>query len=443
MGGALAKPIGLLRVHADAMGIAALHPSYGLILQSYSTTQGHVFGMTPKFVYLDTNDFSDLSEPESRLKEADKVILEALRKARSSGRATFFISPIHISEAVHASETHKEDAVRRATLMRELGGENFLRFPVDICKIELARIFAGEEHARCSIEEITSKPNEWFGTAIPTEGLTDRRKEVSEAIENALQGLNRKDRRRRRSELDLKKKSSHTIIRSLFKEGLRNSPPNNIPVSLMNPDLALDWYLGTATDTEFRSHSVQLLSDPYLLFKHFVDELGHREQLYNIVRDQGLKWSELIEIGMSQMAPILAEAKKRNTPVDLRSTISQITSGAFWQKVVGSLAEADLAHLSEREIIEAKEKSPSTSVFIHAVLESVFVRLQSTQARVAGGNLQPAQVKISDYADFMHAIYAPYFDVFRCDTRFGAVLRSHPATRGKIASKRGDLINML
>src|ERR1700733_5874467 len=185
-----------------------------------------MLGMTPKFIYLDSNDFSDLSEPESRLKEADKAILEALRKARSTGQATFFISPIHISEAVHASETHKEDAVRRAKLMQELGEGNLLRLPVDICKMELARAIAGEKQVRCSLEEIASKPNEWFGIPIPTGGLSDRRKEIDDAIENALRGLSRNDRRRRRSELNLKKKSSHVAIRGLVKEGLRNSPPS-------------------------------------------------------------------------------------------------------------------------------------------------------------------------------------------------------------------------
>jgi hypothetical protein len=399
--------------------------------------------MPPKFVYLDTNDFSDLSKPESRLSDADKFILDTLRKALSTGRATFFISPIHISEAVHASETHKEDAVRRAQLMRELGGENLLRFPTDICKTELARGFSGEEPVPCSLKEIASKPNEWFGTPATTDDLSNRRKEIQDAIENALQGLNRKDRRRRRSELDLKKKSSHATIRSLVKDGLRNSLPSNIPVSLMNPDLALDWYLGTATDVEFRSNSIQLLKDPYLLFKYFIDELGHREQLYNIIRNQGLKWSDLIESGMSQFAPLLAEAKMKSIPIDLRSMISQMTSELFWQKVIGSLAEVDLRHLSESEIVRVKEKSPSTSVFIHAILETLFVRLQSTQARAAVGNLQPAKVKISDYADFMHATYAPYFDIFRCDSTFGAVLKSHPTVRDKIASKRGDLLGLL
>ena len=42
----------------------------------------------------------------------------------------------------------------------------------------------------------------------------------------------------------------------------------------------------------------------------------------------------------------------------------------------------------------------------------------------------------------LHAIYAPYFDIFRCDTRFGAVM-SHSTVRDKIASKRSDPLNLL
>jgi hypothetical protein len=198
-----------------------------------------------------------------------------------------------------------------ATLMRELGGNNLLRFSTDICKIELTRALSSEHPAPCSFDEITSKESEWFGMLTPMDNLDDRRREVHEAIESALRGLNRKDRRRRRSELDPKKKSSHATIRALIKDGLRNSPLSKIPISLMNPDLVLDWFLGTATDAEFRLNSIRLLSDPYLLFKYFIDELGHREQLYNIIRNQGLKWSEFIQIGMSQMAPLLAEAKKQ------------------------------------------------------------------------------------------------------------------------------------
>jgi hypothetical protein len=375
--------------------------------------------MDPKLVYLDANDFSDLSKPENELSSSDKAILELLRDAKRNGAARFFVSPVHLSEAVHASDTYKDAAVRRATLMQELGAGNILQFPLNICKIELARAFADGGRVQCSLAEVTSKPNEWFGMSIPTDNLKERRTEIDAKIDTALRNLNRAERRRQKSKLNPNKASSQLYIRSLVKEGLSQPSSNNFPVDLMNPDLVLNWYLGDASDEEFRKNSVRVLSDPYLLFKYFIDEFGHRESLYRVIRDQGEKWVSLVDTATSQAIPLLVLAKQSGNQLDLKSTMSQITSESFWRKVIGSLAEIDLGHLQKKEIEEAKEKSPSTSIFIHILLESILVKLQSTATRVNSGNLKPADAKVSDYADFMHAIYAPYFDIFRCDTRIG------------------------
>jgi hypothetical protein len=79
-----------------------------------------------------------------------------------------------------------------------------------------------------------SGADEWFGAKGP-DNLDDRRKEIEEETENALSRLSRHERRRRRSELNPKKKSNHPIIRSLIKEGLRNSPPIKTPINWHGP----------------------------------------------------------------------------------------------------------------------------------------------------------------------------------------------------------------
>ena len=123
--------------------------------------------------------------------------------------------------------------------------------------------------------------------------------------------------------------------------------------------------------------------------------------------------------------------------------LSQITSEPFWQKVVGSLAEINLSRKSKGTIEEKKEKSPSTAIFIFILLRAIKAKLQSTETRINTGNPKPVSVQVSDYADFLHAIYAPYFDVFRCDSRTAELLSNHNTTKGRIAAKRSDLINML
>jgi hypothetical protein len=395
-----------------------------------------------KLIYLDSNDFSDLSRTEDRLEESDKAILGFLRNARHAGTARFPISPVHICEAVHASENSKEDAMRRASLMRELGGDNLVRLPTNICKLELSRAFANQSTVACAFSEILSGSNEWFGAHVPDD-LSDRRKEVDEAIENALSRLNRHERRRRRSELNPKKKSNHPTIRSLVRDGVRNLPPNKIPIAqLINPDLVLDWYLGIVSDAEFRENSLKIARDPFLLFKYFIDEFGYREKLYGLVRDQGLKWCEIIERGMAQCAPIFARAKQHGHQISSKELIAQITGDSFWRQVIGSLAGINLESLTGNQIEEIKERSPSTAIFIRAVLGTLLVRLQSTQVRAEAGNLAPASAKRSDYGDFMHAIYAPYVDVFRCDAAFGETIKTHPAVKGKIISKRKHLLTL-
>lgn len=394
----------------------------------------------PKLIYLDSNDFSDLSKPIENLNEQDRTILQAIRNAKKNNTARFFVSPIHLSEAVHASETYREQAISRAKLMQELAAGNILQLPTNICKLELQRAFQGALQVKCSFSEIISKSDQWFGITSSDDNLPELRKEIEKNIDEALLPLNRQERRRRKSELDIRKKSGRTAIRSLIKEGLRNAPPQKIPMSLLNPELATKWFLREATDNDMRENSLRLANDPYVLFKYFIDETGHRDQLYKIVRDQGQKWASFIDTGMSQLAPLLANTTKADATLNIKSLRSQVTSEMFWQKVVGALADTNLGATSQAEITEATKRSPSASVYIHVILETLMNRVHSTRTRAAEGTPTSVKAKISDFADFQHAMYAPYFDVFRCDKRIGEVLRHHPDLKGRIAPKRSDLL---
>src|SRR5271165_6024546 len=98
----------------------------------------------PKLVYLDSSDFSNLSAPYGDLSPERRSILTILREHKSAGTAVFFMSAVHLSEAVHAAREHKEAAVRRAELMHELCGSNILRLATDLPKLELQKAIAGE-----------------------------------------------------------------------------------------------------------------------------------------------------------------------------------------------------------------------------------------------------------------------------------------------------------
>jgi hypothetical protein len=53
------------------------------------------------------------------------------------------------------------------------------------------------------------------------------------------------------------------------------------------------------------------------------------------------------------------------------------------------------------------------------------------------------KIKPSDFGDLMHSFYAPYFDVFRCDAAFGAILKQHKPVRSRIADRIAAVLPML
>jgi hypothetical protein len=148
-----------------------------------------------KLVYLDSSDFSNLSAPEERLSPENREILALLRSKRNNGSVMFFMSAVHLCEAVHAAEAHKPAATRRAALMRELCGANILRLPTEISKLEIQKVLEGQKNYRLSISEITSPPGDWFGVSIPLEDLASKREKLREQIYATFNELPRHERR--------------------------------------------------------------------------------------------------------------------------------------------------------------------------------------------------------------------------------------------------------
>jgi hypothetical protein len=248
-----------------------------------------------KLIYLDSNDFSDLSAREGELRADDAEILAALRNARANNSARILLSPPLLSEAVHATMANKQDSMRRASLMKELCGNSILRYPTDICALEIDRELSdGSVHV--ALEDILSSKDEWFGIKFDVHSLADRRRETENEISQLLEKLPRAQRRKLKSQLDLSKARSKPIFRQLIKEGHSNAARENDPLlNLVDQDLFVDWFLREKSDEDVQQHLRELMSDPYVLFGHVVDRTGHREQLYGIARTGGEKLSMNLE----------------------------------------------------------------------------------------------------------------------------------------------------
>jgi hypothetical protein len=393
-------------------------------------------------IYLDSNDFSDLSAPEDRLRPEDAVILAALRKAKNNG-AKILLSPPLLSEAVHATEASKEHALRRAGLIRELCDTNFLLYPTDVCKLEFARALSGVSSSPLQLDDILSGKDTWFGTPYNLQSLHETRKNAQKKIDERLDQLPRAQRRKLKSQLSLFKASARPLLRQLMKEGQVGGSQTEFPLNLIDQNQYVDWLLGEKTDFDLHRQLRELLSDPYLLFGHVIDELGHRDQLYNIVRNGGLNLSVSLEAIGQKIIELAELAVRAGRQLKARELANQIVSNSFLREVFTPLSEQSLEHLTDDNLLEVIDRCPSASTLLHVLREYIYTYIQSNLTRSQNGSATPTQAKRSDFGDLMHAFYSPYVDVFRCDARFAEHLKCHKAVHNRVASRRREILDML
>jgi hypothetical protein len=398
-----------------------------------------------KSIYLDSNDFSDLSRPEDQLRPEDAAVLAALRTARNNGTARILLSPPLLSEAVHASETSKEFSLRRASLMRELCDRNFLRYPTDVCKLEFDQALLNAPPIRLSLDQIVSGDGQWFGNDLDVRSLREMRLKTQQGLHERVdqQRLPRTERRKLKSQLNLSKPTSRRLLRQMIGNGKPSEFQNDFPLNLIDQNQFIAWLLGEKTDFDLHKQLHGIMSDPYILFEHIVDMTGNRDQLYNLVRSPGAKLSASLEDVGQNIIRLCELATDTNQDLDSRDLADQMISKSFLREVAAPLSERQLGHLSDDDLRSLVQQCPSVSTLFQVTREYFHTYIQSNFARFRQGNTTPTKTKISDFGDLMHLFYLPYVDIFRCDARFGEFLRSNKAYGNRVASRRGDLLRML
>lgn len=372
-----------------------------------------------KLAYLDSNDFSSLSN--ERLSEEDAQILLMLREKRDSGHVRFFASAYHIAEAVQASENFRDSAIRRATLIRELCGSNTLITPDELHRREILKA-TSSRNGRLSLSEITAGPDDWFGIALS--------KDPGE-LTNLAETVSRMTRPERRA---LKPK-----LKRLWSE--RPSPDPLI--KLLGEDFILDWIVSGADPSALDARIKETVRDPFTLFDNSV-HAPLRRTLYDAVRKTGANWISRIDRVVESSVPTLISLVHLNAQFDLKSAIGRtISADSLLTGVARQVAGNSLDSWTDTDVLAIARTCPSLTLQAEVLRSYALSRYEATLMRIKHGNLSLAPSKDSDFADFLHCAYAPYFDVFRCDSRFGELLKRHKPMLGRAVTKRAGLLTSL
>lgn len=388
-------------------------------------------------VYLDSQDYSALSEKALK-PELEHVKNELLGMAASAD-IRFVFSSIVVCEAVPTGPHAVPYAIQRGDFLSQLCRRNALIFHSELLEREV-RALAD----RCALSPaIVRATQDWF-PAVEFEEPTP----LSEALREQLnadpmfQAMPRPQRRE--AERKFFKKGGllpevRDAIYSAAGQNYVDAIVSRWPMDRAHADVFRRYALGEAGKEEASEAMRASLRDPGYLMRWFSENPELALPLADIVRgpgqELGSSMRSLVAIadnlkGMDGDGEV-GESRWEQLPIsdkqDWEGRVSKHLLG-----VVGGVARKCGIELSQ--LIASKD----VALFCPGIDATVRSMMSSVWGNVGGSRRQlPSD---SQFPDAMHAMYAPYVDVFRADAYMAPHIRSEVKRHGtQVVAKLRDL----
>jgi hypothetical protein len=385
----------------------------------------------PVTVYLDSSDYSTLSDPRHRTGNLDQV-RETLQELAKSNLVRFVFSGAHLSEMAPLDAKYTPAATARADLLVELCGRNALVSFDRLIASELAHLanpdmppvqaLSSDATWFPEIKDIVS-PVKWADTA----------REINQMVKE--KGLNRQQRRVLK--LKLFKANTPTPI---MQEWLANRDPaaalNDIislyPMRPQDAKVISRYVLGQATAKEAEDAFLESLRDPRWMMRWFA---AHHDVLTPVT-----EWlrgpSRRMATQMKEIAAQVKELRRAESRISPEIRPNLLTNS-------GWIAEQDGLLLNVANHLATKFHPgliPCGNVELVdrycPGLSTAFRSLHSSVGESIGSN--PRMPLDSDFIDAIHSMYAPYVTFFRADRFMAPHIRKQVARYGTQVVSRLD-----
>jgi hypothetical protein len=389
--------------------------------------------MPPLRVYLDSSDYSVLSDPR-RSSPDNKSVLQELRLLKNEGLVTIHFSGTLLSEMAPMDPGSADAALRRADLLVELCGRNALLSQDRIFSIELRRAFG----TATNVESVYSSVGEWYPEGV-SEISPITAIDMSSCINDAIAetGHNRKARRAAKR-IILKAGSPRAALKTALVTNARSGSLDEILTKYpMRPEDARvlgRFVVGDATPAQASRAFENSLRDPRWMMLWFEQ---HHAQLTPFI-----EWTrspaEPFIASLLEMADLAVALRRQDAALKTDLTSSLLSSKRWTEQQNLLLAKIAARFCTEFSFESAQpistsvleKKCPGLTVAVRSLHSAAWTVTSET----------PRKPKLSDFPDAMHAVYAPYVDVFRADSFMAPYISKQVAKHGTTTvSKLADL----
>lgn len=367
-------------------------------------------------VYLDSSDYSVLSNPK-RSPEMEGIRKNLLELA-SLPRVIFAFSGIHISEMAPLEPKFTDLAAARTDIMVQLCGKNTLLSLDRLVKSEIDCLSAKSERP---VDALVCDGT-WFpdiGEIVTPAQVIDAAKFIDD--KGTELGLNRKHRRLLKSKASRHGRFRHKILDNIdgfdFAQIL-----DSYPMRPRDAKILADYVLGKVDAKRAEAAFLESLRDPRWMMRWFHEHHDRLGPVGDWTRAPATKmfieFSEIIHTG-NRLLHFENKAGNRAEIDFLDSARWQARSEEMVCSVVNRLLQSNYPQSSPcDDMATINRNCPGISSLVRTACASLRNSFGSNARRLAR----------SDFVDAMHAMYAPYVQVFRTDRYMTPIVKKNLQT---------------
>ena len=376
----------------------------------------------PLIVYLDSSDYSVLSDPARATREAPGV-LEKLLRLRDDGLVEFFFSAAHLTEMAPLQPSYADAALRRGNMLVELCGGN--------CMVHLESLFRAEATTALGLSSSMSSPTDcnggWFPDNIaemsPVTAVSHLRSiqnSIAELLPDASRAQKRQVQRKLSKGGKLRTAIHNSIVRNA-KEGDLKEILALYPMSQAAARVLARYVAGDASAANATAAFESCLRDPRWMMQWFEKHYDKLTPFVAWARGPAAQvTSKVLEMAK------LVESTRENPHLS-EEFLNSVYGPLAWEEMQAKMLVGIANKLGEslkadaRLDIDSIDKScPGLSAAIRS-LHSAWYSITFEKQR---------KPKESDFVDALHTAYAPYVDVFRADGFMANYVTKHVAQFG-------------
>lgn len=393
-------------------------------------------------VYLDSQDYSNLSKPQ--LSPEHQRLKEQFLAYKEAGRVRFVFSCLVVCEAAPTEMNAIDHAIRRGELLTLLCGRNALIEHGELSKREAEALSCGS----VPVKEVESDTGDWFPLVELDESepvMVDAT--LKEQIRQIAmtQGLDRRDKRKleRKATKEFNKNSvSREFKRSLAATSVAEIM-NKYPMKEECARVFHRYTLGEASKEEATAAYRESLRDPCWLMRWFASGIELADHITEVVRKPGRELGamarDLVAIRdkyLSSMAVAgFQDAQFSDLSVGSRASWARRVDELVIQVVNKQLRSCGL-HMNQPLTSENTTRfCPGISAVVRSLMWSIWDNIGGSRKEAPSDSQAP---------DAMHAMYAPYVDIFRADKFMAPHIQKQVEHHGTlVASKLLDLPKLI